>query len=175
MTEFTLNTTMKEVENRFPFSRALLHAKFHLGGCASCGFEPHESIEEVAQKHSKNAEEIVEALNEGWENTLSAEITVSDLHSLMSSGKNPLLIDVRESWEFDIVRLPSSLRLDESNMDRLFQQARENPLVVLVCHHGVRSLNAALFFRQNGVPQALSLKGGIDAYSQKIDTSLPRY
>jgi hypothetical protein len=45
---FILSSTMKEVEARFPFARSLLHSKFHVGGCASCGYEPNETIEQVA-------------------------------------------------------------------------------------------------------------------------------
>ena len=65
MTVFSLDSKMSEVESLFPFSRSMLHKKFHVGGCATCGYEPQESIADVAKKHGKNALEMVEALNEG--------------------------------------------------------------------------------------------------------------
>lgn len=47
--------------------------------------------------------------------------------------------------------------------------------VVVVCHHGLRSMNATLYLRENGVRNARSLSGGIDAYSSKLDNSIPKY
>jgi rhodanese-related sulfurtransferase len=178
MFEFTLNTPMKEVETRFPFSKSLLHAKFHVGGCAACGYEPNETIAEVATKHSKDAESMVEALNEGLGEMNSCEISVQSLASIINSPKRTaklLILDVREPWEYDVVHLPGSTLLTSENMAETLEAAKETPHVVVICHHGLRSLNATLFFRQNGVAQALSLRGGIDLYAVEIDSTLQRY
>lgn len=176
MTEFTLNTPMKEVEARFPFSRSLLHAKFHVGGCASCGYEPGESIGEVAKKHSKDANAMVAALNTGIEEMMACEISPKELASLLSTQQSDvLLVDVREPWEFELTHLSGSVLLGETNMPDIFEQARSAKEVILVCHHGLRSLNAALFFRQNGISQARSLQGGVDAYAREVDSALARY
>lgn len=176
MTEFTLNTPMKEVEARFPFSRSLLHAKFHVGGCASCGYEPSESIGDVAKKHAKDADAMVDALNGGVAEMRACELSAQELAVLLDTRKNEvLLVDVRESWEFELTHLPGSLLLGETNMEDVFARARRSKEVVLVCHHGLRSLNATLFFRQNGVTQARSLRGGVDAFAREVDATLPRY
>jgi rhodanese-related sulfurtransferase len=176
MTEFTLNTPMKEVEARFPFSRSLLHAKFHVGGCATCGFEPHETIGEVAGKHAKDADAMVEALNGGIDEMRACEVSPAELAALLKDGEQDvLLLDVREAWEFELAHLKGSILLGESNMEQIFEQARGAAKVVILCHHGLRSLNATLFFRQNGVNGAKSLRGGLDAYAREIDPTLPRY
>lgn len=87
MTEFSLATTMKEVETTFPFARAMLHAKFHVGGCASCGFEPTETIAEVAQKHGKNAPDMLEELNSGIRDMFAAQI---DAHEAENFSNQPM-------------------------------------------------------------------------------------
>lgn len=174
--EFTLDTPMKEVEARFPFSRSLLHAKFHVGGCATCGYEPHESIGDVAKKHAKDADAMVEALNGGLAEMRACEIAPADAKALRDEAPTDVLfVDVREPWEFDLARIEGSILLSEGNMELVFETARAAREVVLICHHGLRSLNATLFFRQNGVTQARSLRGGVDAWSREVDSSLPRY
>ena len=176
MTEFTLDTPMKEVEAKFPFSRSLLHAKFHVGGCSACGYEPQETIAEVAAKHAKDAEAMVEALNGGVGEMKACELSAGELSTLLAQrGGEVLLVDVREAWEFELTHLKGSVLLGETNMEQMFERARAASDVILICHHGMRSLNATLFFRQNGISQARSLRGGVDAYAREVDGSLPRY
>jgi rhodanese-related sulfurtransferase len=175
MSDFTLDSTMKEVEARFPFSRSLLHSKFHVGGCQSCGYLPEESVREVAQKHSKDGIAMVETLNSGFAEMQRSEISPEELQTLLSTNENVLLLDVRETWEFDLCHLSNALRLSEENMEETMRKASQTRHVIVYCHHGVRSLNATLFFKNNGIPQACSLKGGIDAYSLKIDPTIQRY
>jgi rhodanese-related sulfurtransferase len=176
MTEFTLATTMKEVETTFPFARAMLHAKFHVGGCASCGFEPAETISEVAQKHSKNGDAMLEALNEGIRDMFDAQIDVQNASTMLKSIDDVLVVDVREAWEFEICRLSEkAILLNEKTMPLVFEKGQSAKHVIVYCHHGVRSLNAALYLRQNGLPQAVSLKGGIDKFAQSVDPTIPRY
>lgn len=174
--EFTLDSTMKEVETTYPFARSVLHAKFHLGGCASCGYEPTETISQVAQKHGKDSAAIVEVLNNGLRDMQEAEIDVEAAAGLLKSDSDTLLIDVREPWEFDICKLSErAILLNEKTMPLVFEKGAQAKHVIVYCHHGVRSLNAALYMRQNGLPQATSLKGGIDRFAKVVDPSIPRY
>lgn len=167
---------MREIESTFPFARALLHAKFHVGGCASCGFEPQETLSQVAQKHSKNASEMVEALNGGLHDMMTAEISTEAAAELINDEKNVLIVDVREQWEFDICKLSNAaVLLTEKNLPVIFEKGQTVKHVLVYCHHGVRSLNAALYMRQNGLPNAISLKGGIDKFAQLVAPSIPRY
>ena len=175
MLEFSLKSTMKEVETRYPFARAMLHAQFHVGGCASCGFEPDDTLEQVAQKHSKDADAMVDSLNAGITDMRSAEID-ADAAAKLIKEENVLLVDVREQWEFDLCRIGETpILLSEKTMPLVFENGTQSKAVIVYCHHGVRSLNAALYMRQNGLPNAVSLRGGIDRFAQIIDPSIPRY
>jgi rhodanese-related sulfurtransferase len=107
---------------------------------------------------------------------LPREISVTELASWRADAARPapLLLDVRNHWEFDLVALRDSTLLP---LDELEAQASELPRdrpIACLCHHGVRSLNAALFLRELGF-DATSVRGGIDAWSLQVDASVTRY
>jgi len=108
--------------------------------------------------------------------TMAREISVDDLARKLERGEEPLLVDVRQPWEHELARLPGSLLLPLGELPSRTAEVRPGPgqLVVCYCHHGVRSLRAAEVLSGDGIP-AVSLAGGIDAWSQQIDPSLPRY
>jgi len=92
-------------------------------------------------------------------------------------GESIYLVDVRQQWEHDLVRLPDDVLVP---LDQLADRADEitppdGALVVTYCHHGIRSLNAAAILQQLGHSNVASLAGGIDAWSQLIDPSVARY
>jgi rhodanese-related sulfurtransferase len=105
------------------------------------------------------------------------EITVQDLAERLRKGERPYLLDVRQKWEHDLARLPGSklLPLDELAERTAEIEAAKDELVVCYCHHGVRSLHAALVLGAAGFEDAVSLRGGIDAWSQLVDPGVPRY
>src|SRR5689334_609686 len=97
------------------------------------------------------------------------QISVEELHARMEAGEPLVLLDVRQPWEHEAAALPGSvlIPLDEltSRADEL--EVPEGATVVAYCHHGVRSLSAAAILERLGHPGALSLRGGIDAWSQR--------
>jgi rhodanese-related sulfurtransferase len=119
---------------------------------------------------------VLDEANRGYLAWLEIEIHPSKLAELMESDPNELLlIDVRETWEHALVSLPFSVRMQDFKSEDLIATASRKPIVILYCHHGVRSLYAAAFLREQGVPHALSLQGGIDAYALAHAPSMPRY
>jgi rhodanese-related sulfurtransferase len=87
----------------------------------------------------------------------------------------PTLLDVREPWEVEICRLPDSVNIPLAELPgRLGTLPRDNVLVVL-CHHGVRSRQAAQWLRANGIANAVNLSGGIDAWARLVDPSMRIY
>jgi rhodanese-related sulfurtransferase len=104
------------------------------------------------------------------------EITPRELADKLRGPNPPVLVDVRLPWEYQLVAIPNSrlVPLQElpAHADELEDLAGKK--VVVICHHGVRSLSGAAFLRQLGA-DAKSLAGGIDAYSAEVDATLPRY
>jgi rhodanese-related sulfurtransferase len=107
---------------------------------------------------------------------MDLEITVAQLKTLLDSPKPPLLLDVRESWEYDTAHIEPSTLIPMSEIPaRAFQQLNEEDPILVLCHHGARSLSVAAWLRNQGFDQAQSVSGGIDAWSRLIDPTLPRY
>jgi adenylyltransferase/sulfurtransferase len=97
--------------------------------------------------------------------------------SLLDAGNDLLLLDCREQDEHELTHIKAARLIPMSELEaRLGELAehRERPLVVH-CHHGGRSLRVAAWLRQQGFTQAQSMAGGIDRWSEQIDSSVPRY
>ena len=107
---------------------------------------------------------------------LSPEITPQEFAALRQQPDPPILVDVREKWEFDTAHLPDSLLMPMGDVpSRAHAELDPDASVVVLCHHGARSLNVAMWLRQQGFDHAQSLAGGIDAWSRTVDPGVPRY
>lgn len=87
----------------------------------------------------------------------------------------PLLLDVREPWEFDLCRIEGAVNLPMSRIVQAVGHLDPAQETVVICHHGVRSLQVAQFLEQQGFTRVINLAGGIDAWSRDVDHSVPRY
>jgi adenylyltransferase/sulfurtransferase len=103
------------------------------------------------------------------------EVAPGEVKDMLARGEKLFFVDVREKWEYDTTHIEGSvlipLREIPANLARL-EAASE---LVLFCHHGMRSLDAAAWLRSQGVEGARSMSGGIDRWSTEIDPNVPRY
>ena len=109
---------------------------------------------------------------------LDYEITTQELKQLLAlaSPERPVVLDVREPWEYSVARIEGSTLMPMGDIpSRAFQELDPEARIITVCHHGVRSMNVAVWLRNQGFENAQSLRGGIDAWSAEIDTAVPRY
>jgi len=102
------------------------------------------------------------------------QLSVLELEALMNDDAIRELVDVRTEGERAIATIDGFRLLDEAEHDRLTGLDVETPLVFL-CHHGIRSQQAAEYFRQRGFQNLYNVQGGIDAWSQFVDGTVPRY
>lgn len=101
-------------------------------------------------------------------------ISPQDLHARLALG-DVRLLDVRMPEEVEAASIAGAQLIPLHELPVRFGEiATDKPLVAL-CHHGVRSQTAARFLEKNGYAEVLSLDGGIDAWSQQVDASVPRY
>lgn len=106
---------------------------------------------------------------------LDLEISPSQAKELLSQPEI-ILLDVREPWEQQTALISGSLTMPMGDVpSRAFQELDPEARIITVCHHGVRSMNVAVWLRNQGFEQAQSLQGGIDAWSREVDPSIPRY
>jgi molybdopterin/thiamine biosynthesis adenylyltransferase/rhodanese-related sulfurtransferase len=102
-------------------------------------------------------------------------ISVHELKRKMSEGETFELIDVREPFEYEIARIDAAKLIPLGEIgERADELQREKPLVVH-CHSGRRSAQAVRLLRERGFANVHNLEGGIDAWSDQIDSSVPRY
>ena len=104
------------------------------------------------------------------------QIDVQDLADRLArpDGKRPLLLDVRNPDEYDRCCIAGAVLIPLGELGRRLGEVPRGRDIVVYCHHGMRSLNAAAMLAQAGI-EAASLRGGIDAWARLIDPALPRY
>jgi rhodanese-related sulfurtransferase len=103
------------------------------------------------------------------------EITPLEAKQRLDRGNGVLLVDVREPWEFEICRIEGAKLIPMSTIPANLQALDTDDEVICYCHHGMRSLDVAVWLRGQGVERAKSLAGGIDRWSAEIDPTVPRY
>jgi adenylyltransferase/sulfurtransferase len=105
------------------------------------------------------------------------QITVHDLARRLTAGEPTYLLDVRQPWENHAAALPNSTLVPLDQLDSHIDEVTppEGALVVTYCHHGVRSLSAAAILERHGLTNVVSLMGGIDQWSLRVDPKVPRY
>ena len=104
------------------------------------------------------------------------EISVDQLKALLATDPAPLLLDVREPWEFDFAHLEGSKLIPMGDLpSRAHQELDEDQSILVICHTGRRSLSVTAWLRNQGFPKAQSVAGGIDAWSRSIDPTVPIY
>ena len=107
---------------------------------------------------------------------LEPEISVQAYAEQRQQPGAPLLLDVREPWEHQTASLPNALLMPMGEVtSRAHTELDPDAPIVVMCHHGARSLSVTMWLRDQGFTHAQSLAGGIDAWSRSVDPEVPRY
>jgi len=102
------------------------------------------------------------------------QITAQELKSKLAKPDAITLLDVRELDEYRTANL-GGLHIPLSQLATRWNEVDQTREIVVMCHHGMRSLQAAQFLVDKGVSNVLNLRGGIDQWSLQIDPNIPRY
>ena len=104
------------------------------------------------------------------------EITPEEVKAKLDAGEEFVLLDVREPWEFETARVDGAKLIPMGDVaSRAHQELDPEEPIVVLCHHGVRSMNVTVWLRQQGFENAQSMRGGIDAWSRRVDGKVPMY
>jgi rhodanese-related sulfurtransferase len=108
---------------------------------------------------------------------LPIEIDVQSVKKLLDDNESLLFLDCRENSEVAAARIDGTLHIPMREIPaRIGElQPHQQGRVIVHCHHGGRSLRVTQFLRQQGFDKAQNMAGGIDAWSQQIDSAIPRY
>lgn len=92
-----------------------------------------------------------------------------------ASRQPPLLLDVREPWEFDVCRVPGARLMPMRSIPTSYLELQPDAETVVICHHGARSYQVAMFLEQQGFSNVINLYGGMAAWSRDVDPSTAAY
>lgn len=92
-----------------------------------------------------------------------------------ASRRKPLLLDVREPWETEVCRMPGAQPMPMRAVPARFRELDRDAELVVVCHHGARSYQVAMFLEQQGFTNVYNLYGGVAAWAQQVDPTMPTY
>ena len=98
-----------------------------------------------------------------------------ELKKRLDAGEKPILLDVREPWEFSICKIEGSVNISMSEPEKLINELNANDEIIAICHHGMRSFQVCNYLENNGFNKVLNLDGGIDSWAKTIDTDMAQY
>jgi rhodanese-related sulfurtransferase len=167
--------TMRELLEQFPGAQRTLFRHYHIGGCASCGFQPEETLEGVcARNDGIDPQEAIARIKESHE--ADEKVFISPLDAAEAVQKaGARLLDIRTREEFEAVHIPGSQLMGQDFLQEVMGTWPKDTAIIIVDHTGSRSLDAAAYFAGHSFTYIRALRGGIDAWSCEVDASLPRY
>src|SRR4051812_49136447 len=167
---------MRDLLVRYPGAQRALFRRYHIGGCASCGFSPDETLAGVCLRNENlDPAEVIEHVIESDAADRAIQIDPVELARRLKSGEPVQLLDVRTREEFDAVKLNGAQLFSQELMQQALANWNKEKMIVIYDHHGDRSMDAAAYFQGHGFTDVKSLRGGIDAWSAEVDSNLPRY
>src|SRR5205823_12702292 len=153
-----------------------LFRRYHIGGCSQCGFEQSETLEQVCRRNNElSVDEVLEHIRTSHEQDEKILIDPKELAEWLKQEKSIRLLDVRSREEFEAVHIDGAVLMSQPIMQEIMDEGRNSRPLVIIDHQGGQSLDAAAYFLGHGLTNVCCLRGGIDAWSQKGDTKLPRY
>lgn len=98
-----------------------------------------------------------------------------DACQLEPEKPQPLLLDVRQPWEFDICRIENSVLIPMSQIPAKIQELDPERETVVICHHGIRSRSVGNYLEQAGFNNIVNLSGGVAQWARTVDNKMPTY
>lgn len=92
-----------------------------------------------------------------------------------NSREQPLLLDVREPWEFGMCKIDGSVPMPMNSVPARYRELDQNKQVVVVCHHGGRSMQVAMFLERQGFASVINLAGGVAGWAAQVDSTMATY
>ena len=170
------SSLMSEVLTLYPWAQRALFRKYHIGGCSSCAFDPEETMAMLCERNDKlDPAEVLKHVKESHDQDASVQISPKEVDALMKQGEVVKLLDIRTKEEWDGVRLASATRMSQDSMQDILGNWPREGMMVIYDHTGKNSLDAATYFQGQGFSNVRCLAGGIDAWSQEVDSEIRRY
>ena len=103
------------------------------------------------------------------------QMTVQELQQRLEQDNPPLIIDVREPWEYQLCSLPDTVLIPMGSIQQRLDELDPDRETVVLCHHGIRSQHVAIYLQRVGFTQLHNLRGGINAWARELDPHMETY
>jgi rhodanese-related sulfurtransferase len=103
------------------------------------------------------------------------EMSVQELKGAFDRGEKPLVLDVREDWELQLAQIPGVVHVPMNQLPARLGEFDRSVETIVMCHAGGRSLRVAHYLSNQGFTNVANLTGGILAWSESVDATVPRY
>ena len=104
------------------------------------------------------------------------ELGAAELQAhLAGCSEAPLLLDVREPWEYDKAHIDGSLLIPMRSLPARLAELDPQRETVVICHHGIRSRMVCRFLESEGFARLINLNGGVDAWAREVDPAMATY
>src|SRR5439155_1437253 len=155
-----------EILDAYPSAKVGLFQRYHIGGCASCGYQPRDTLQEVCATHdiADPLYAVIACIRESEVVEATLHIRPAQVAAALEGGDKLILLDVRapEEWEAGHIE-GAQLATVELTFEILDSWPKDTPLV-LYSNHGNRSLDRASYFRAYGLTKPRSMDGGLEAW-----------
>ena len=169
-------SAMSAVTEVFPGAQRALFRRYHIGGCASCGFQPTETLAQVCARNGNlDVAEVLLHIQSSHEQDAQIFISAIELADLRKQDAAVRLLDVRSREEFEAVNIAGSQLMSQDVMRQIMGDGSNTRPLVIVDHQGKTALDAAAYFMGHGLQNVRVLRGGIDAWAQEVETTMRRY
>ena len=166
---------MESILQAIPSAQRALFQRYHVGGCSSCGFQPTDTLTQVCKDHNiLDVNEVVQFLNTAQELDQKMAVEPKDVKAWQDAGEKFRFVDVRPADEIKRSPLPGAEGLDYNDSQK-YMDLPKDTRIVFACKSGIRSLDVAAYFIGHQFTQVYSMKGGLDAWREQVDSSLPDY
>ncbi|MBV9437351.1 MAG: sulfurtransferase [Acidobacteria bacterium] len=103
------------------------------------------------------------------------EVQPEEVARMRAAGEEFTFLDCREPWEYQTAHIDDTKHIAMGEIPARIQELDPEERIVVLCHHGVRSMNVTAWLRQQGFEKAQSMAGGIDRWSRVVDSKVPTY
>jgi len=170
---FSVASRMEDLLTGLPGAKRALFARYHLGGCQSCGFSPNETLAGLCGRNGIDADEALAHLLESERHDRAMRVA-PEAAAAMMRGDGWRWIDLRTREEYEAVPLPGAEFFTQELQQEVFAGGADQR-VVLFDHMGRGVLDQVAWFRGHGLKETYGLEGGIDAWSREVDPAVRRY
>lgn len=103
------------------------------------------------------------------------QISAQDLKTQLDNGDTPVILDIREDWEYDICRIDPCIHINMSSLPGRLDELNRDDEIIVLCHHGARSMQVASYLESQGFKNISNLAGGIHDWANHVDPSMEQY